>query len=271
MRCGTATLAGRPNVGKSTLLNAILGVKIAIVSDKPQTTRSRILGVRTRPGAQTLWVDTPGIHQARGRFNRRMVDTAERSIHEADVVVAVVDVESARNGLAAADRALLAKVAASRRPWLVALNKIDRRSKSALLPLLDAVGREFPAIDLVPVSALEGRNVAELERAVAALLPPGRAVYPEDELTDQTARAITQEFIREQVFGAVRAEIPYQTAVRIDVFTEKANVNVVSATILVERDSQKRIVIGAGGATVRAIGKRAREELERFFDKRFYL
>jgi GTPase len=268
MRCGTATLAGRTNVGKSTMLNAILGVKLAIVSDKPQTTRSRILGIRTRPGAQTLWVDTPGLHQGRGLLNRRMVETAERSIHEADVVVVVLD---AREGLTAPDRAVLASVAAARRPWLVAVNKIDRCSKIALLPLLDRIGRDCPGIDLVPVSALAERNLAELERAVAERLPTGQALYPEDELTDQSARAITQEFIREQVFAATRAELPYKTAVLVEEFTEKANVNVVSATILVERDSQKRILIGAGGSLVRELGTRARQELERFFGKRFYL
>ena len=268
MRCGTATLAGRTNVGKSTLLNAILGIKLAIVSDKPQTTRSRILGVRTRPGAQTLWVDTPGIHQARSLLNRRMMETAERSIHEADVVIVVID---AREGLTPADRSVLASVAAARRPWLVAVNKIDRCSKSALLPLLDGIGREQPDIDLVPVSALAARNLAELERAVAERLPLGPALYPADEITDQTARAITQEFIREQVFAAGREELPYKTAVLVEDFAEKANVNVVSATILVERDSQKRILIGAGGQMIRELGTRARAELERFFGKRFYL
>ncbi len=268
MRCGTATLAGRTNVGKSTLLNAILGVKLAIVSEKPQTTRSRILGVRSRPGAQTLWVDTPGVHQARSLLNRRMVETAERSIHEADVVIVVLD---AREGITAADRPVLASVAGSGRPWLVAVNKIDRATKNALLPVLDRIGRELPGIDLVPVSALAGRNLAELEREVAERLPRGPALYPEDELTDQTGRAITQEFIREQLFAVTREEVPYKAAVLVEEFTEKPNANVVSATILVERDSQKRIFIGAGGAMIRDIGKRARVELERFFGKRFYL
>ncbi|MBI2964403.1 MAG: GTPase Era [Deltaproteobacteria bacterium] len=261
-------LAGRSNVGKSTLLNRLLGAKVAITSTKPQTTRSRVLGIRTVAGAQMIWVDTPGVHRARSLLNRRMVETAQRSIDEADLIVGVVD---AAAGFGAADREVLRRVAASRRPWLVALNKIDLVTDGALLPLLDALGKEFPGIDLVPVSAASGKNLAELERTVAGRLPAGPALYPEDELTDQTGRTLVQEFVREQIFAATEGEVPYRTAVAVERFEEKPGVNVVAATILVERETQKRIVIGAGGTRIREIGSRARRELERFFGKRFYL
>lgn len=267
-RCGTVALAGRSNVGKSTLLNRLLGAKVAITSAKPQTTRSRVLGIHAAAGAQMIWVDTPGLHRARSLLNRRMVQAAERSIDEADLIVAVID---AAAGFTAADREALRRVVESRRPWLLAVNKIDLVSTNALLPLLDAVGKEFPGVDLVPVSAATGRNLAELERAVAARLPAGPPHYPQDEITDQTARVLVQEFVREQVFAVTEGEVPYQTAVAVERFEEKPGVNVVAATILVERETQKRILIGAGGSMIREIGSRARREIERFFGKRFYL
>ncbi len=267
-RCGTVALVGRSNVGKSTLLNRLLGVKVAITSDKPQTTRSRILGIRTVPGAQIIWIDTPGLHRARSLLNRRMVDAAERSLAEADVVVSVID---ATTGFTPPDREVIGRVLASRHPWVVAVNKIDLLSKPALIPTLAAVGAEFPEIDVVPVSAVTGKNLRELEREVGKRLPAGSPVYPEDELTDQTSRAIAAEFVREQVFLETHGELPYATAVAIDRFEEKPRLNVVTATILVERDSQKRIVVGAGGSKIRDIGAASRRELERFFKKRFFL
>ena len=266
--CGTVTLAGRSNVGKSTLLNRLLGEKVAITSKKPQTTRSRILGICTLPDAQVIWVDTPGIHRARSLLNRRMVDAAQRSIHDSDAVVVVID---AAEGLGYEDRAVIATVAAAKHPWLVALNKIDLIGDSRLLPLLDGLGKEMPEVDVVPVSAKTGKNVGVLERAVAALLPAGEAAYPADQLTDQSERALVQEFVREQIFAVTKGEVPYRTAVFVERFESKAGVNVVSATILVERDSQKRILIGSGGSMIREIGTQARRELERFFAKRFFL
>jgi GTP-binding protein Era len=266
--CGTVALAGRSNVGKSTLLNRLLGAKVAITSRKPQTTRSRILGIRTLPGAQMIWVDTPGIHRARSLLNRRMVDAAARSIAEADVVVVVID---AAQGFLPQDREAIECVVESRRPWLAAVNKLDLVADAALIPLLDGIGKAFPDVDLVPVSAVTAKNLPALEHAVAARLPLGPALYPEDELTDQSSRALVQEFVREQIFAATAGEIPYKTAVLVERFEEKASVNVVSAAILVERDSQKRILIGSAGSMIREIGVRARQELERFFAKRFYL
>jgi GTPase len=267
-RCGTVALAGRSNVGKSTLLNRLLGAKVAITSPKPQTTRSRILGIRSLPGAQMVLLDTPGIHRARSLLNRRMVEAAERTIVEADAVVAVID---AKTGFTPSDREAMRRLAESRRPWLVAVNKIDLLSPAALLPLLDGIGKEFAGTDLVPVSAATGENLAALEQAIIARLPPGEPLYPADELTDQTARILVQEFVREQIFRATEGEVPYKTAVVVEAFEEKPTVNAVSATILVERQSQKRILVGGGGAMIRKIGTRARLELEHFFGKRFYL
>ena len=267
-RCGTVVLAGRSNVGKSTLLNRWLGAKVAITSAKPQTTRSRILGIRTLDNAQMILLDTPGLHRARSLLNRRMVEVAAHSILEADVVVVVID---GRVGITSPDREAVRRVVDSARPWLLAVNKIDSVERRALLPLLAAIGRELPEIDVVPISAATGENLGELERCVAARLPAGEPLYPADELTDQTARTLVQEFVREQIFAVTEGEVPYRTAVLVERFEEKPNVDVVSATILVERDSQKRILVGAGGATIRRIGSGARRELERFFDKRFFL
>lgn len=269
-RCGTVALAGRSNVGKSTLLNCILGTKLAIVAAKPQATRSRILGIRTIPGAQMIWVDLPGIHRPRSLLNERMVQTARRSVAEADVVVVVID---ARAGLVSGDIEI-AEMAASRGvPWLVAVNKIDLVRSSELLPLASAMGERFPQIDVIPLSAQTGKNVPELERTVGGVLPRGPALYPEDELTDQTARRIVQEVVREKIVEATEAEVPYQTAVMVDTFEEKPgqNLNVVRATILVERSTQKRILVGKGGAMIREIGRRARLDLEAFFGSRFFL
>jgi GTPase len=267
-RCGTVTLAGRSNVGKSTLLNRLLGEKIAITSDKPQTTRSRVLGISSQPGAQVIWIDTPGIHRSRSLLNRRMVDAAQRSILDADAVAVVVD---AAERLREEDRDVIATVIEAKHPWLVVINKIDLVGDVKLVPLLDGIGGEIRGADLVPVSAKTGKNIGTLVRAVTRLLPVGEAVYPEDQVTDQSERALVQEFVREQIFAATMGEIPYRTAVVVERFEEKAGANVVSALILVERDSQKRILIGARGSMIRGIGTRARQELERFFGKRFFL
>jgi GTP-binding protein Era len=267
-RCGTVTLAGRSNVGKSTLLNRLLGEKVSITSKKPQTTRSRVLGIRTLAEAQVIWIDTPGIHRARSVLNRRMVDTAQRSILDADAVALVVD---ASRGLDDEDRSVIARVVEAKHPWLLVLNKIDLVGDSRLVPLLHRIGQEVDGVDLVPVSAKTGKNVEALERAVTALLPEGEATYPEDQLTDQSERMLVQEFVREQIFAVTDGEIPYRTAVVVERFEAKADVNVVSATILVERDSQKSILIGSGGSMIRQIGTRARLELERFSGRRLFL
>ncbi len=267
-RSGFIAILGRPNVGKSTLLNQLLGHKVAIVTPKPQTTRGRILGIKTTPAAQLLFLDTPGLHVPKSLMNRRMVAVAERVMAEADVLLWVVDGES---GLTAADRALAAKLRAEHRPLCVVLNKIDRLGKSALLPLLAGLGELLPGRDVVPVSAAHGTNCEELLRQIVAMLPVGPPYYDETELTDQTERALAQETVREQVLLQTRDEVPYAVAVTVDAFEEKSNVTVISATIHVERASQKGILIGEKGTRIKHIGQAARRELERVLGRRVYL
>ena len=259
---------GRSNVGKSTLLNRLVGSKLAIVSPKPQTTRSRILGIRTLPAAQIVWVDTPGLHAARSRLNRRLVDTASREAADADLAVGVVDAEA---GFGRADELALAAVEDRGRPWVLAVNKIDRLRPIAMIPLLDRLSKRYPEVEIVPVSARTGKNVRELERTVASRLPAGPALFPADELTDQSARALVSEFVREQIFLQTDGEVPYATAVVIDTYEEKGRLHVVQATIWVERASQRAILLGAGGSRIREIGRGARLELEKFFRRKFFL
>jgi len=269
-RSGFAALIGRPNVGKSTLLNRLTGEKLAIVSHKPQTTRNRILGVVTRPEGQVAFLDTPGIHAARSPLNRRMVEVARRTLEEADAVVLVID---AAAGLGAGDRELVASLAASRVPVVVALNKIDRVAKPALLPLMAALGALLPGRDLVPVSALRGSGVDVLLDVVVRALPEGPPRYAEDEFTTATERFLAAELVREQVFLATREEIPYGTAVVVERFEERGDraVVVIAATILVERESHKPIVLGAKGERLGQIGTRARAELEALLGTKVFL
>jgi GTP-binding protein Era len=269
-RSGFVAIAGRPNVGKSTLLNRIVGRKIAAVTPKPQTTRRRLLGIRTLPAAQLLFVDTPGIHDARDLLNERMVAQALRSISEADVVLWVVD---ARAGLDAGDREIAALLPAAPTPVLVALNKIDGRSKVELLPLLAALASLAPERDIVPVSARTGENVETLVEQIAAALPEGPRYYAADELTDASERDIAAEIIREKVMLETRDEIPYAVAVTIDRFEEKPEKKlvVIKATIHVARDPHKPILIGERGRRIKAIGQAARADLEALLGTRLFL
>jgi len=269
-RAGFAAIVGRPNVGKSTLLNALIGAKVAIVTPKPQTTRTRILGIRTLPEAQVVFLDTPGIHEARSLLNRRMVDVARQAVTEADVVLLVVD---ATAGLGSGDRDLAATLAGGRATVIVVLSKRDRVAPAALLPLMEALGRILPGRDIVPVSARTGENVAHLLDVVVAALPEGPRLYPEEDFTTESERFLVQEAIREQLFLQTEQEIPYGTAVEIESFTEKPerDVLVVRATILVAREGHKGIVIGTGGERLREIGRRARLDLEGLFGRKVFL
>jgi GTP-binding protein Era len=257
-RAGMVTLIGRPNVGKSTMLNALIGAKVAIVTPKPQTTRTRILGVSTRPGAQFAFLDTPGMHAARSPINRRMVATAERAASEADVLVLVVD---ATRGITPGDRRLAKGLVGARRPVVIALNKIDKLSRGALLPLLGELSQLCPDRDIVPVSARKERNLEALLEALTPLLPEGPPYYEADTLTDQTERTLVQEVVREQVLLQTSEEVPYAAAVVVDTFERVGEEIVVAATINVERPSQKGILIGSGASRVKAIGIAARREL----------
>ncbi len=269
-RSGYVALVGRPNVCKSTLLNALVGAKLAIVTPKPQTTRTRIAGIRTLPGAQVVFLDTPGIHAARSVLNRRMVEIARRALGEADVAALVLD---AGAGVTPADRELATEVATSGKPALAVLNKIDLVAKPALLPHMEVLAGLLPGRDVVPVSALGGEGVDALLAAVVGLLPPGPRLFPEEDLTTESERFLVQEAIREQLLLALREEVPYGAAVVVEAFREEPerNLLVIQATILVERPGHKAIVIGAGGRQLREIGRRAREAIEAFFGRRVYL
>jgi GTP-binding protein Era len=269
-RAGTAVIVGRPNVGKSTLLNALVGQKVAIVTPHPQTTRTRVVGIRTLPDAQVVLLDTPGIHAARSLLNRRMVDVARSTLAEADVAVLVIDASS---GVTAGDRGVVADLAASREPVVAVLNKMDRIARSRLLPLMAELGRLLPRAEIVPASATTGAEIPVLLDAIVRALPEGPALYPEDEFTTETERALVQELVREQIFLATREEVPYGVAVVIDEFAEKPErgVTIVGATILVERESHKPIVIGARGERLRTIGTRARQEIERLLGTKVFL
>ena len=274
LRAGFVAIVGRPNVGKSTLLNRCLGEKIAAVTPKPQTTRNRIMGVKNRPGAQVVYVDTPGIHRGKSPLNRFMVDEALRAAAECDVILFMVEAPrvSARD-LAArpfdpgeGNRLILGKLAELRVPRILALNKVDLLpEKAALLPLIDHYRKLLPFDEIVPISAATGDGVEALEAAVAARLPVGERLFPEEMLTDRAERFLGAELVREQLFLLLAEELPYSTAVTIEKWTERADKKdvVIDADIHVERESQKKIVIGEGGRMIKEIGTRARAEIAR--------
>jgi GTP-binding protein Era len=267
-RSGYVAIIGRPNVGKSTLLNQILGQKIAIVTPKPQTTRGKIVGIKTLPEAQIIFMDTPGLHDSPSLLNQRMREAAEQALGDADLILWVLDAE---HPVDAADRRIAARLAERDRKLCIALNKIDQRRRSDLLPILAEIDALLPGRDVVPISAATGENLPELLRQIVALLPPGPRYYDEDTFTDQTERTLTQEIVREKVLLLTRHEVPYSVAVTVDAFEEKGELAVIEATIHVERESQKAIVIGARGGRIKQIGTEARLELEKVLGRRVFL
>ena len=269
-RSGFVAIVGRPNVGKSTLLNQLLGEKVAIVTPKPQTTRNRITGIRTTPGSQIVFLDTPGIHRARSLINRRMVDVAMNALHEVDAALWLID---SRDGIRKEDADVAAALKDARATTLIALNKIDLIAKGKLLPLIAECVALLPEREIVPISALKGDNVPRLLELIEKLLPEGPRYYPEGEVTDQTERFLAAEIIREKIFLLTREEIPYATAVTIDEFTEKEEKHlvVIKATIHTEREAHKPILIGKKGSMLKEIGQRAREELEGILGCKIFL
>ena len=265
------SLIGRPNAGKSTLLNRLVGTKLAIVSDKPQTTRTRILGVRNYPDAQVVFLDTPGIHRPLHRMNVRMVDAAVDTIREVDVLGLVVDVmEPPGKG----DRFVLDLVKHAKAPVFLILNKIDLLKKPRLLPIMQQYAGMGDFAEIVPVSAATGDNVDRLERAIVDRLPEGEPMYPADFLTDQPERFFAAEIVREKLLQFTHAEIPFSSAVVVDRFEEAEGPKgllKLYCTIVVDRESQKPIVVGRGGDMIKRIGTAAREDLEKFFDTRVFL
>jgi GTP-binding protein Era len=267
-RAGFVTLVGRPNVGKSTLLNRLVGTKLAAVSAKPQTTRNRIVGIVNQAEAQIVVVDTPGIHGGSTPLNTRMVAAARQSLGDADVVALVVDGAA---GIGSADREVAREVGARAR--IVAVNKSDLATQQSLLATCAEVARLLPNADVVPVSGLTGDNVDRLLGLTAAALPEGPSLYPPDQVSEQSERFLASEIVREQIVEQTRDEIPYTTAVVIDTFREEParNLLVIQATILVERATQKGIVIGERGRRIRDIGRAARLQLESIFACRVFL
>ena len=273
MKVGFLSLIGRPNAGKSTLVNRVVGTKLAIVSDKPQTTRNRILAVRNYSGdptAQVIFVDTPGIHRPLHRMNVRMVDMALESMGDVDLIGLVRD---ATDSIGAGDRFVLRSLEEVRAPVILVLNKIDRIAKLRLLPLIDWYHRQREFAAIVPISALTGDGVEILERQIIGQLPEGEPLYPDDFLTDQPERVLAAETVREKVLRHTHAELPFTTAVVVDRFDDETEPGLLRlyCSILVERSSQKPIIIGHGGALIRQIGTEARQDLERFFGTRVFL
>jgi len=257
-------------VGKSTLLNALVGAKVSIVTPKPQTTRNRIAGIRTLPGAQVIFLDTPGLHAARSPLNRRLVQIARDAVAAADVVVVVLD---ATAGLTPADRELVDGLTKRPAEVVLAINKIDRVAKPTLLPVLAALGARWAGRPVVPVSATRGTQLDALLGELVALLPAGEARFAADEYTTAPVRFLAQELIREQIFLATEQEIPYGSAVLVERYDEDAgrDLVVIHATVLVERPGHKAIVIGKGGARLKAIGQAARLGIEELVGRRVYL
>jgi GTPase len=285
-RTGFAALIGRPNVGKSTLLNRLTGEKLAITSPKPQTTRNRILGVVTRPEGQVAFVDTPGIHQARGELNRYMVEVALTAAAEVDLVLFLIDLPekpAARPELDPRNRDILERLARLGKPTLLVINKIDQAPKPLLLPLIDAYRTAFPFLEILPISARTGEGTQELFGVVLSHLPEGELMFDEDMLTDQAERVLVAEYVREQILRHTRQEVPYSAAVVVDEFDESereprpgakgplAGLVRIQATIYVERDSQKAILIGKQGQMLKTIGTDARKAVERLLGTHVYL
>jgi len=274
-RAGFVAIVGRPNVGKSTLLNRLLGQKVAIVSPKPQTTRSRILGVVTRPGAQVAFLDTPGLHSARGGLNARMVQQALQTLNDADAALFLI--EAGSPAIDGATRKALDQVKAANKPTLLVINKIDALPRAQLLPLIDRWRREHEWTEVYPLSALTGENVDGLLDAVVRHLPEGPALFPDEVWTDVPERDLAAELVREQILHQTEQEVPYSAAVVVEEFDESERevgprgLTRISATVLVERDSQKAILIGRGGARLKQIGTRAREQIEKLLGCKVFL
>jgi GTP-binding protein Era len=270
MKSGFVSFLGRPNAGKSTLLNRIVGQKLAIVSDKPQTTRTRVVGVKNYLDGQIVFVDTPGVHKPTHRMNVRMVEVALEAMRDVDVLALVVDV-SVKPG--PGDRYVLELLKEVRQPVILVLNKVDLIAKNRLLPIIDQYQKAHAFAELVPVSAVDGTNVDLLEQLFLKYVPEGDPLYPPDYVTDQTERFFVAEIVREQVLQLTHDELPFSTAVVIDKFDEDTRPDLVQlyCTILVDRESQKPIVVGKGGAMIKQIGTAARAAIERYLDKHVYL
>lgn len=269
LRCGYVAIIGRPNVGKSTLLNHILGQKLAITSRKPQTTRHTMLGIKTENNVQAIYVDTPGLHKENEKaLNRYMNKTAANALRDVDVVVFVVD----RSRWTEEDQLVLDKVKFLKVPVIVAVNKIDRlEDKKELLPHLEWLSKELPEAQVVPISSLHSQNLTTLEKLIGQFLPENEHFFPEDQLTDRSSRFLAAEIVREKITRQLGAELPYQVNVEVEQFKQEGAVLHIHALILVERDGQKKIIIGDKGDRIKRIGQEARKDMEVLFDSKVML
>lgn len=268
-RCGYVAIVGRPNVGKSTLLNHLLGQKISITSRKPQTTRHRVLGIKTEGGNQIIFVDTPGLHmQAEKAINRYMNRAASAAIRDVDVVVLVVD----RTAWTEEDAMVLEQVRQGGLPCLLVVNKVDLlEDKATLLPHLQALAAKADFAAILPVSALRRHNIAELESEIVKLLPESGYFFPEEQITDRSQRFLAAEIVREKIMRQLGEELPYSITVEIEEFAQQDSVLHISALIFVERKGQKKILVGEGGSRLRSIGTDARRDMELLFDSKVML
>lgn len=269
-KSGFISILGRPNVGKSTLLNRLIGDKIAIVTEKPQTTRNRILGIKNIEGAQLIFIDTPGIHDAQTELNKRMVRTAIVTGRDADVILFLIDASYPNFE---EDRKMIESLKGSKGVPILVINKIDIVKKENLLPLIDQYQKILSFYSIIPISAISGEGIDILINEITKCLPEGHPYYPDDMITDQTERFLVSEVIREKIIQNSYQEIPYSTAVTIESFKEDSEKNliVIKGTIHVERNSQKKIIIGKKGQKLKKVGEAARKEIEALTGKRVYL
>ncbi len=271
-RCGYVALVGAPNAGKSTLMNTMLGMKISIVTAKPQTTRKRVLGFHTGEAHQMIFIDTPGLIKPKYELQESMVKAAHSAIAEADACCHLIDAPRILESERAFPEGLFDLFRESGRPVIAVLNKVDLvRNKRDLLPLMEKTLQAYPFKEVVPISALEGEAVPDLVAALEKLLPLGPPLYPPDMLSDQPERFFVSEIVREKIFEQFRQEVPYATEVYISEYREEEERDYIAAEIIVERESQKRIIIGAKGAAIKRIGMAAREDIEVFLDRRVFL
>ena len=268
-RCGYVAIVGRPNVGKSTLLNCILGQKISITANRPQTTRHRILGVKTNKDSQVVYVDTPGLHLGgKQAINRYMNRAASSSITDVDVIIFVVD----RTQWTEEDAHVLEKIKNAHVPVILAINKIDGlKEKDVLLPHLEMLGSKYAFNQIIPISAQKGEGVAQLETTVENLLPVSPPFFPDDQITDRSERFMAAEFVREKLVRSLSQELPYATTVEIEKFSVENGMRHIAAVIWVEREGQKGIIIGKKGQQLKKIGELARKDMERAFDGKVFL
>jgi GTP-binding protein Era len=269
-KSGFIALIGRPNAGKSTLLNRLLGQKLAIISSKPQTTRNRILGIKNLPQGQIIFLDTPGIHRSQSRLNQAMVKTALATYREVDGICFLIEADHPENP---ENEFILETLQEVGKPIFLLINKIDLIAKGDLLPMMERFSRRRPFAQIIPISALKGDGADILIRELLETLPEGPRLFPEDLITDLSERFLTAELIREKVFRLTREEIPYATAVEVEEFKEREEKNLIAikATIQVERESQKGVLIGKKGQMLKEIGRLAREDLEALLAARVFL